>query len=359
MINKKKHRLAWLDICKGIAIICVVIGHVGTSYHNSGRFEDSLVINYAIRLVYGFHMPMFFVISGYLTTLSASDNQTNTIKKNIISYGIPYVVFSVLSWVIKVISSSFVNNRVVLKDLMRIPLYPLSSMWFLYALLLASIVHSLLKPIANTKSKATILIAISFVVRIIALNVTRNEVIISSGFDECILFSFGKYWFWYEVGAFCYENIIDYLCNVKGKVGVGITLVILITYFLVIYIFIINNYKNDFADTILGFIGIITVSRVSIQISKNKILEYIGKHTMPIYVLHPYFVSALRVVMSKLGVPLLNGVTPLIICSSCGVVVPLIVFSFFSRFKLVDFCFYPYKYLRTRINRNENRKDSL
>lgn len=39
-------RQRWIDIYKGIAIILVVIGHVVTSYHNSGLFTESLVFNY-------------------------------------------------------------------------------------------------------------------------------------------------------------------------------------------------------------------------------------------------------------------------------------------------------------------------
>ena len=359
MIKEEKHRMAWIDICKGIAIICVVIGHIGTSYHNSGLLKDSLIINYAIRFVYGFHMPLFFVISGYLGSLSHNDNRMHVIKKSLISYGIPYVVFSILSWVLKRISSAFVNNKVSLVDLIRIPIYPMNAMWFLYALMIATTVHVLLKPIINTKSKATILLIISFITRILALSISRNDYIVSIGFDECILFSFGKYWFWYEIGAYCYKGIIDKTCTSKSKAGISITLLIMIFYAFLIYIITIKNYRNDFADTILGMIGIISISRVSISISNNSILEYIGRKTMPIYLLHPYIVSALRIILSKLRVPLLNGITPIIICSICGVVAPLLIYSIVYRIKPIDFVFYPYKYLRIQIKDNVNRKDSL
>ena len=46
-------RIAWLDIAKGIAIICTIIGHnipVGGNVRN---------------LIFSFHMPLFFILAGY------------------------------------------------------------------------------------------------------------------------------------------------------------------------------------------------------------------------------------------------------------------------------------------------------
>lgn len=51
-VLSKSHRLPWVDIAKGMAIILMVIGHEVTSHHT-----------YA--LIYSFHMPLFFILSGY------------------------------------------------------------------------------------------------------------------------------------------------------------------------------------------------------------------------------------------------------------------------------------------------------
>ncbi len=44
-------RLSYMDVAKGMAILCVIAGHLG--------------INTVMRLVYPFHIPIFFLISGY------------------------------------------------------------------------------------------------------------------------------------------------------------------------------------------------------------------------------------------------------------------------------------------------------
>ncbi|UOQ45383.1 acyltransferase family protein [Halobacillus salinarum] len=49
-------RQDWLDIAKGILIICVMMGHYGT-------VDDPPAID---QYLYWFHMPAFFIISGYL-----------------------------------------------------------------------------------------------------------------------------------------------------------------------------------------------------------------------------------------------------------------------------------------------------
>lgn len=52
--NAITNRKVWIDISKGVGIILVVIGHVVS--------EKSI----AHRYIYMFHMPLFFIISGYL-----------------------------------------------------------------------------------------------------------------------------------------------------------------------------------------------------------------------------------------------------------------------------------------------------
>jgi fucose 4-O-acetylase-like acetyltransferase len=51
--SSPNRRIAWLDAVKGLGIILVVIGH-------AAPLEDKLV-----KVIFSFHMPLFFIISGY------------------------------------------------------------------------------------------------------------------------------------------------------------------------------------------------------------------------------------------------------------------------------------------------------
>ena len=58
-VATKTNRIDSLDICKGILIILVVVGH-------AIEIVDPAHKSYFIKLIYSFHMPAFFIISGFL-----------------------------------------------------------------------------------------------------------------------------------------------------------------------------------------------------------------------------------------------------------------------------------------------------
>ena len=57
----KKDRLKWLDICKGFAILLVVLGHV---IDGATMYKDVVWMQYLYKAIYAFHMPLFFFLSG-------------------------------------------------------------------------------------------------------------------------------------------------------------------------------------------------------------------------------------------------------------------------------------------------------
>lgn len=70
----QKGRLDYMDIAKGIGILCVIAGHMG--------------IDAIDRVVYPFHMPLFFMISGFF--LSANINIKDFLQKKVRQLLIPY-----------------------------------------------------------------------------------------------------------------------------------------------------------------------------------------------------------------------------------------------------------------------------
>lgn len=81
--------------------------------------------------IYGFHMMLFFMISGYIYGLK--ENKRNTpepfwhfTKVKLIDYGIPYLIFAVLVWGGKFIFSAFVKFQVSIKDLLLVFVNPVA-----------------------------------------------------------------------------------------------------------------------------------------------------------------------------------------------------------------------------------------
>ena len=69
MPEVKKKRESWLDACKGIAIVLVVIGHIIDGNMSKGLLSgQTWVVVY--NVIYLFHMPLFFVLSGMAFAIS-------------------------------------------------------------------------------------------------------------------------------------------------------------------------------------------------------------------------------------------------------------------------------------------------
>ena len=86
-----------IDIAKGILILLVVIGHSIKVNYGFGTFAD--------KVIYSFHMPAFFIISGFLMFKTIGNNEIIwTLKKSvqrvfpIIIFGSLYYLFSYFSY---------------------------------------------------------------------------------------------------------------------------------------------------------------------------------------------------------------------------------------------------------------------
>ena len=52
VVNKRIRRVGWIDIARGICMLAIIAGHFG--------------VNWIGNIVFLFHLPVFFILSGYL-----------------------------------------------------------------------------------------------------------------------------------------------------------------------------------------------------------------------------------------------------------------------------------------------------
>lgn len=65
----KKHYYDEITLIRGILALLVVLGHITSQFELDGSTESNLL--YAIgRVIYSFHMALFFVISGFVSIKS-------------------------------------------------------------------------------------------------------------------------------------------------------------------------------------------------------------------------------------------------------------------------------------------------
>lgn len=85
MPEVKKKRESWLDACKGIAIVLVVIGHIIDGNMSKGLLSgQTWVVVY--NVIYLFHMPLFFVLSGMALAVSKRQNLVNGGGKKLLKF---------------------------------------------------------------------------------------------------------------------------------------------------------------------------------------------------------------------------------------------------------------------------------
>jgi len=123
-----------LDIAKGIGILLVVLGHCFDGLLASGFFPPPLLWpNLAVFVIYLFHMPLFFVISGHLASGKHRPAGT-TIARMLPTIVYPYFLWSVVEGLVLVYLSKYTTSKVQISAIYHILWIPIIPYWFLYAL---------------------------------------------------------------------------------------------------------------------------------------------------------------------------------------------------------------------------------
>lgn len=130
-------RVKWVDFTKVLACILVVLGHFFMSMTESEIISDSYLQSWFIRTIYYIHVLLFLICSGYLyqeyTVIQSFSRWRVYILRKAFDLGIPYVVFSTITWILKYIFSNSVNTQND-KLLSMLFLQPMSPYWYLYTL---------------------------------------------------------------------------------------------------------------------------------------------------------------------------------------------------------------------------------
>ena len=143
--NTENKRIQYIDIAKTLGIILVIAGHIVSS--------DTEIK----KVIYSFHMPLFFMLSGMLLKVKDQYNALtwrDLIEKKLKSLMVPYVIWALFyaSFSVKHLLFVLYGTRETL-----IKAESLSSLWFLPAMFIAFMIVELVLQ-ASIKSKKEIAI---------------------------------------------------------------------------------------------------------------------------------------------------------------------------------------------------------
>ena len=275
---KNNQRLHYIDIIKGIGIFLVVLGHV---------YRGNIIQNW----IYSFHMPLFFIISGWLfgyKNIEPKDFLEIT-KKKVMTLMLPYIEFYLLSFLYWCMVERYFRE------------FDQGPLWFLPVLLIIELLGLVLIPIIarkNIRNIAMVIIAIFFVA--FSIHISKDNIYyiwamrIIAGF------------FWYYCGWYfndLFRKKVESMIEVKSLILCTILLASLSFYLGCLNgrvdVFL-AQFNNLALYIICGFLGTAVCYGVALILKKNMLLEFLGKYSLLVMCTHEPIKRAVIKIISVL-----------------------------------------------------------
>lgn len=369
-----KQRIEWIDVLKGIAIIFVVLGH------NPYMAE---LPQKAHSVIFSFHIPLFFFISGYLfnpdlTSGAFLRRRFNSILKpylfTVTLISIVYILFkSSPSWGWYIFWMLYGSGPNLPKAALHL--------WFLPCLFLTAVfAWCLLKYIKVLKKSLFIQLLLISVLLIFGVFIIHlfwnvkipqltadaqqfliNGLLDNPAYSKAQLLSEDQFvlkglpWCldivlisaaFFISGYVVKQNRLEYLFN-KGTIAFIMLLVFIALHYFYNYTIDLHErrYDNLFACAVLAYAGIYLCMYLANVIASweslpTKAIQYIGKYTLIIFIFHPIMQSTLyRILMSILPPSIyLVAILP---AFAAGVLLPLLLnYLVLERFKFFRYWYY-------------------
>ena len=328
-------REKWIDRVKVFACILVVLGHFLQSMYGAELIKEGPIGNWFLQTIYCFHVPLFFICSGYLyQKFSVVDSlrswHCNVIKKLVV-LGVPYFTFSLITWTLKVIFSGAVNNQVngLGYDLF---VHPQSPYWFLYTLFFIF----LITPTFCDGCRCWAGLFAALLLKIVEAAM--------GGTNIYALASVACYGIWFVLGlSLCVFNIHKKIAVKANSAEIGIIL------FGIFGLMSVAVAYFEIDSLIISFLmGLIACTSVVIIAAgteeRASVLDRLSAYTMPIFLMHTIFAAGLRSVLFKMGIH------SLWLHSICGISVsflgPILAAKIMKRTNWLEFFLYPTKVIK-------------
>ena len=301
-----KERNQYVDIMRGIAMLLVVLGHTMTG--GTLNSERSILYN----IIWSLQMPLFILISGYVTKysrdLSTYNDLWNFIKRKTISYIFPWIIWSIGIRGLLLGERAFLNIRFILWNMD-------SGYWFLATIWTINIILGIAifcaKKVINTIGfKQQVVIAVVYGIGMFGL--LGIGMIFGMSFFAIKL---TLYYMPFYFAGYLYGQYGDKIKRIK-KGNVILDMIIATSLF--VWLFIILRYSiynmsdNGVSIIIRAFVsltGCIAVCGLGYRSIEKSIIIYskitskkiiygffywFGKHSLEVYLLHYLFLNILK-----------------------------------------------------------------
>ena len=327
-------REKWVDDVKVIACILVVLGHFFQSMTKANILSENDLYEWFNTTIYYFHVPLFFICSGYLYQKYSKVNSIGSWCKNVakkaLALGVPYVTFSTATWLLKMVFADSVNRQAdgLFSTLVVNPSAPY---WYLYALLFIFLVT----PTLSSMKVASVVLMIALVAKTLILTGGGTSIYaVSTVLSNEIWFVLGM--------SICAFNV-----RLKGRKVQGTILGLLfIILSIVVYTAKIQSGVIAFVMGVLACVAVILMV-AGFEEKFGKGMDLLAKYTMPIFLMHTLFAAPTRSVLLKMGVT--NAVVHIVMGLGISLSGPIIAAWIMKKTKWLEFFLYPNKALKRNL----------
>ena len=326
-------REKWVDDVKVIACILVVLGHFFQSMTKANILPENDLYKWFNTTIYYFHVPLFFICSGYLyqkySEVNSLESWHRNIAKKMLALGVPYATFTTATWVLKKVFSSSVNDQIgSLGDTLF--LHPTAPYWYLYALFFIFLLTPTFKSV-----KAA---AVGLVVALAA----KDLFLTGGGDDVYAVSTVLSNEIWFVLGM----SICTFNVQLKGRKVQGTICGLL---FMILSVVV---YKAEISGGVIPFImGLLACVAVILMVVGverrfGRGMDFLAKYTMPIFLMHTLFAAPMRSVLLKLGIG--SSVIHVVLGLGISFVGPIIAAWIMKKTKWLEFFLYPNKFVKIR-----------
>jgi len=305
-----KLRVDWVDYAKGLGIILVVFGHSIAGINDAKLPINQTFYNTAFGLIYSFHMPLFFALSGMFFERSLSKTTpASFVKSKLQTVLYPFIVWSLIQTSIEVLFSSQTNKGIPINDLFTCLIMPRSVYWFLFALFFINIINVIVFTLAPKYG-----LLISSLIWLLFFIFKPDLSSFTKTFFNLIYFNFGillsqqktvfknilekKIWMILLFGTFV---IAEYLYLTLGK----------------------NYWLNALLPAAVGTLLVMQLSFRWVGTKSSYFITFLGKNSMTIFLMHIIFTSGIRIVLQRVF-HVESIVVYILVTTLSGIFIPLI-----------------------------------
>ena len=339
----KEKRWVWIDSDKGISILLVGFGHCLMVLQNHGLALSSYpTINYISVFLYGFRMPLFFIISGIFISGGLKRKGFNgyaSYRTDTVFY--PLIVWGFIEVTFQLITGRFTGNTVSSMNYINliIDARKTGHFWYLNSLFFIAIIYAFFKVYARFKPLQQLLFGL--VLYFISAYIHINSLNAGSLTDIC------EFYLFFSIG-----DVISTLVLSEKNFNRFASLKIFFP-LLIVFIFLQSRFaaynlhggteginfvehKMPLFFLLEALVGCTISMNFSFLLQKYNALRFlrvIGFHSLYIYCMQIIVMTMARVILvNVLKVYYIPVLIPVV--WSAGIIIPILFYNFCMQHKM-------------------------